>query len=642
MLFIFYLYSISTGNTVWGQNTVIELAEADKTRKTAEKFWVGINGNKYTNTDSAFYYLERLRKFFTETGDTLTALSMHVQAAQIYLSNNNTAKAIVELETFIAKMQERKQDVTAHLYIELGNIYYRLKLYDNANENYHKALSAAVEGDWAWPQEVSINNIGMCLRAQGKNEEALKNFFRIYEYRAVKNKSYLGGSYNLFLIGETYRMMNNFPLARYYLHKGITLFNQSFEKAGFGDLSSGSFKADMLLELIRINAAEGNTDSMQLFFDELIRYTNQYNIQRMALPYYLRITEEWLKLGKRNEAKVCLKGYEANREKYKTLNDERDYARLKSEIAGLEKNKAGEMQWRLVYMELKDSITRQSSMNDLIELTSQALESRSKLVQEQQHKQIEQNNEIIKQEKTIRWSVLGIVAVLVIFLFIGYRLYNKSKYDNEIISKQNREKELLIREIHHRVKNNLTVVSSILDLQQREIKEEKLQNVFRDAKSRIGSMALVHKNLYEQDNFAEAHAQQYFENLFKTIHSGYKIAGKNITAAIRCAQVTLNIDTLIPLALITNELLTNSFKYAFEKSDTGLIEIDLKPYDEGYEFEYSDNGKGMDVKAKQGLGSSLIRGLCSQLNGSIERVGAAPGLKYSIRFKGINIENKNA
>jgi two-component sensor histidine kinase len=201
---------------------------------------------------------------------------------------------------------------------------------------------------------------------------------------------------------------------------------------------------------------------------------------------------------------------------------------------------------------------------------------------------------------------------------------------------------MLIKEIHHRVKNNLTVISSILDLQKRNIKDEQMLEVFKDAKSRINSMALVHKNLYEQDNFATIDTQKYFENLYKTISSAYKLKDVKIETIIDCKNVNINIDTLIPLALITNELLTNSFKYAFEDKENGVIKLQLSNNKNDFEMNYQDNGVGLiqttkSEKEKEGLGTLLINGLTKQLDGSLVKNSSSSGLHYCINFKGINV-----
>jgi two-component system, sensor histidine kinase PdtaS len=250
--------------------------------------------------------------------------------------------------------------------------------------------------------------------------------------------------------------------------------------------------------------------------------------------------------------------------------------------------------------------------------------------------------EEIRREKLIRNFSLGGLVLVVIFLLAAFRAYKSIEKKSALIAKQNDEKTILLKEIHHRVKNNLSVVSGILDLQQRGINNPEFKSVFTDAKLRINSMVLVHQNLYEQDDFTQINTQDYFQNLAHTIHDTYLDKSKEIEVLVDCSGVDINIDTLIPLALISNELLTNSFKYAFLNKDKGYIRLKLEKVANRFCFTYEDNGIGLlhtgGVDKKKGLGSTLIAGLCKQLNGEYERIDSDIGLKYVFNFDGLSMD----
>lgn len=290
----------------------------------------------------------------------------------------------------------------------------------------------------------------------------------------------------------------------------------------------------------------------------------------------------------------------------------------------------------LYYMELSaminDSIRSQRQYKE-----AARMQAKLEFERESFQKELLQQEEVKRQKLIKTFSLIG-VGLLLIIVFLVYRAYTHSRKNEKEIARQNDEKSLLLKEIHHRVKNNLTIVSGILDLQQREINDEKLLTIFRDARSRITSMALVHKYLYEQDNVANINTQQYFEALFNSLHSSYKSTNKNVRGIIHCQEVKMNIDTLIPLALITNELLTNSFKYAFEGKDGGTIELKLLKEGGHYCFEYSDDGVGIDEtkKTTEGLGTKLIKGLAQQLGGQVQQVKQKGGWKFSLEFAGIH------
>ncbi len=281
-----------------------------------------------------------------------------------------------------------------------------------------------------------------------------------------------------------------------------------------------------------------------------------------------------------------------------------------------------------------DSIRSQKHYKD-----AARMQAKLEFDKETYEKEVLQVESMKRQNLIILFTISGIVVLLII-TFVLYRAYSINKKSTAIIKAQNDEKTILIKEIHHRVKNNLSVISGILDLQKRSIKDEKMLEIFKDAKSRINSMALVHINLYEQEDLTTINCQSYFENLYKTVNSAYKMSDKEIGSNIHCEAVKINIDTLIPLALITNELLTNSFKYAFGGRSTGNIILKLVNTNAGFEMIYSDNGIGIQEDSgikHEGLGTMLISGLIKQLDGSFSKTSSDAGVAYIFTFKGIHV-----
>ena len=152
-------------------------------------------------------------------------------------------------------------------------------------------------------------------------------------------------------------------------------------------------------------------------------------------------------------------------------------------------------------------------------------------------------------------------------------------------------------------------------------------------------MALVHQSLYEKENLESTSAQEYFQQLFQSITASYAPRKKQIFQEVHAANISLNIDTLIPLALIVNELLTNSFKYAFTKKNTGHIYFELRKEKDYYHMEYKDDGpgfpEGFEMNQSKGLGSLMIEQLTTQLFGSYQVVSSPEGLHFHFTFKGL-------
>ncbi|HYG75153.1 MAG TPA: PAS domain-containing protein [Planctomycetota bacterium] len=197
------------------------------------------------------------------------------------------------------------------------------------------------------------------------------------------------------------------------------------------------------------------------------------------------------------------------------------------------------------------------------------------------------------------------------------------------------EKELLLKEIHHRVKNNLQITAGLFSLQAGMIKDESVKEVFRESENRIKSMALVHEKLYQSTNLAQIDTAEYVENLASNVLRSYDAEANNIALHLDLTTVFLPIDKALPFGLILNELVANCAKHAFEPGSTGEVRISIKG-DRGFFFMcIADNGRGfpqgMDFRASQSLGLKLVYMLTKQLRGSVE-FNSKPGAEVRVQF----------
>jgi two-component sensor histidine kinase len=204
------------------------------------------------------------------------------------------------------------------------------------------------------------------------------------------------------------------------------------------------------------------------------------------------------------------------------------------------------------------------------------------------------------------------------------------------------EKEVLLKEIYHRTKNNMQVITSLLNLQSNQIDDPRYVALFNDSRNRIISMALVHEKLYRSKNLSNIDFKDYITSLANGLFSFYGKNAKNVSLSVNAGGIILGIDTAIPCGLIINELLSNCLKYAFPEGRSGSIFIDLKKTTAGdtsdsrYELTVSDNGIGLpediDIKSTKSLGLQLVTNLTMhQLRGSIE-LRRSGGTCYFIRF----------
>ncbi len=184
------------------------------------------------------------------------------------------------------------------------------------------------------------------------------------------------------------------------------------------------------------------------------------------------------------------------------------------------------------------------------------------------------------------------------------------------------EKEVLLREIHHRVKNNMQVISSLLNLQSRYLNDEKTVNVLNESRNRVISMAMVHEELYRSHDLSKIDFADYIQRLLSALFSSYGVDSNVIIPEINVEDVLLNIDVAVPCGLIINELVSNSLKHAFVQRQKGKISIKFHPYGEKYLLTVSDDGIGIpeniDFENTKTLGLQLVNTLVKQLSGDID------------------------
>ncbi len=244
---------------------------------------------------------------------------------------------------------------------------------------------------------------------------------------------------------------------------------------------------------------------------------------------------------------------------------------------------------------------------------------------------------------------INLVFISLIFTLLGFAglvyAYLKSIKNQRLIAEQKHiienslvEKDSLLKEIHHRVKNNLQMVSSLLSLQTKNTRSKAAIEALEEGKSRVKAMALIHQKLYQNDDLSVIEMQGYIESLVNSVQSVFKKGGHNINITIDAEGVELDIDRAIPFGLILNELVSNSFKYAFpEDKENGKIYIHLrKNGDQGF-FEYTDNGIGLpedsEERANSSMGIRLMNRLVNQLQSTLNIDKSAEGVRFWFNFK---------
>jgi len=222
---------------------------------------------------------------------------------------------------------------------------------------------------------------------------------------------------------------------------------------------------------------------------------------------------------------------------------------------------------------------------------------------------------------------------------------SEKKAAEEQITQSLKEKEVLLKEVHHRVKNNLQLVSSILNLQSSYINDEKIVDILKDSQNRIKSMSFIHESLYQTKDFTNINFSDYIAELSKNLIHSYAGYDKSVKLTIDVENVFLNLDLAIPCGLIVNEILSNSLKYAFDEKATEkelVVKMGIKK--EYLILKLGDNGVGLpskvDFKNTNSLGLQIVNTLVEQLNGTIELDKIKKGTNFTIQFKHNQIKNR--
>ncbi len=301
----------------------------------------------------------------------------------------------------------------------------------------------------------------------------------------------------------------------------------------------------------------------------------------------------------------------------------------------------------------KNMIIRDSIINNESELRKQQLATvmgkdleNSRFMMEEQKAALERSrNEMVAKDEKINLVFISLIFTLLGFAGLVYA-YLKSIKSQRLIAEQKHiienslvEKESLLKEIHHRVKNNLQMVSSLLSLQTKNTRSKAAIEALEEGKTRVKAMALIHQKLYQHDDLSVIEMQGYIESLINSVQSVYKKGGHSINITIDAEGVELDIDRAIPFGLILNELVSNSFKYAFPNNeDNGKIYIHLRKTEgqAGF-FEYTDNGVGLsgdsEEKANSSMGIRLMKRLVNQLQSTMNIDKTAEGVRFWFDFK---------
>lgn len=436
---------------------------------------------------------------------------------------------------------------------------------------------------------------------------------------------------------DLYLATDNFELLKWsegvnYLKEGITL---SLNKKN-PDLACKSFIA-----LGYCMALKAHTAQTLLLYTKALRLSQQLQQAYTTQVTYHQIADTWLALKHYDSALV--------------------YANLSANVPGIDSFWANV--WELkasIYYDMgkyKMAAVMYQKSNEwltgdfLYRNQSQLSEYEAKLNTKEKELQVTQQK---KRALQLEWIIGGAFSLLLISVWaisVQRKARQKLYLQNRIIEKQRSElvqslgdKDILLKEIHHRVKNNLSVITSLLELQSNGIDDEAAKAAIAVGQNRVSSIALIHQRLYLHENLEAIELRGFLQDLFGHVSNIFKKPNIEIQFENIVPETLIDIDTAVPLSLITNELLTNSYKYAFNKTKVGKIKINLQQQSKGeFIMIYADNGPGIDkrinIKNTSSLGLRLINRLSKQIGGKAN-YSYHNGCTFTIYFKNSNLRKQ--
>jgi len=476
-------------------------------------------------------------------------------------------------------------------YLDLGTLYESTNDYENAKINYEKAIQLFKEDNNPYYLYAPLNNLARYYQNKGNHYKAITIF---KEALALKVRESYAKIYNN--LGSSFFYLKEYNKAENYFKKAINEYKAKNDLFG---------EADCLNWIGAIYQQKNATKQANSFFDLAIKkYLKDVNLKRKYNVDKSQITSSYSKISNIYKEKKDFK---------KSLAYHKLYANYKDSIAIEQNLKATERYHFFVTKNEKNNIIKN-------------LENKNKL------------QEVNAAKANVFKNSLILLASLILLLLIV--VFNRNRLKQraiKTIKEKNEENKLLMREIHHRVENNLDIILNLFESQINNSNNEQLKLILEDSQNKIKSMAIIHQNLYNTNQFSRVSINTYIHQLINHIKNSFSKNNVHVQFNLDISPTLVLIELAIPLGLVLNELITNSFKFAFsDKNKTNnKISITFVQIKESstYKLIVKDNGVGLpkdfDPENLTSFGMELVQGLVAQLNGTVEII-REKGLLFSI------------
>ncbi|WP_318344812.1 sensor histidine kinase [Flagellimonas baculiformis] len=641
-IYFVFLFSASAQSPNDGERSVLK--EFENVSSPSQRFDVFFNSVNRYNVNSAYDWLDTVKIYLAnsqKTNDTVATRLYKVMEAQLYNDLGEYDKSIALAKELHEDKDSLDMDLHKIVLDVLDNNYANLQMYDKQIEVRKEKRELGIT------ENVSFYDIYSNL---GLYRKARDQYIMEVKPTIADNETYKLAQYHS-KVGNYLRLDDSAPTALSELKKAkayldVYLNDISTQKSEQDIFESELLKAEIEGNIAKCHVMMGEYETAIPLLEESIEAleTSSKNGHKSeVIDNTLYLAKANLQLERFNAAKKYLDIDFENINIFQTIE--------RNSLLAAFYDKVENFKNATIYYKrnerIKDSLAQKQSAlikQQLVTIVAnEDLQNSQRLIDEQ--KRI---NEQVRSDMKAKDERINLVFISLIFTLLGFAglvyAYLKSIKNQRLISEQKHiienalvEKDSLLKEIHHRVKNNLQMVSSLLSLQTKNTRSKAAIEALEEGKSRVKAMALIHQKLYQNDDLSVIEMQGYIESLINSVQSVYKKGGHNISITIDAEGTELDIDRAIPFGLILNELVSNSFKYAFpDNDDNGKIYIHLrKNGDQGY-FEYTDNGVGLpedaEERAHSSMGIRLMNRLVNQLQSKLNIDRDSEGVRFWFNF----------
>ena len=527
-------------------------------------------------------------------------------------------------ESLVIRQEIDDKDGTGLSLYNLGLLYFNQGDIKTTLEHLYKALKIQEEIDKKEDIASTLNSIGYIYGQQGEIKKQKE-----YYLKSLAVSEEINDKYGIALIynnlGSIYKEEDNFIKALEYFNNCLQISEEiklvrgiSNSLNNIGNIYEAQNKTDLALETYQksLSIRKEVNDNSGIINSHLsignIHYTKKHF--EKAKKHAIQGLDLAKKIGYVDEIKLSADLLQ------------KCYYKLGNYIKGWET-------YRL-YINMRDSTNNIETQKATLEQNMQYdFDKKEALAKAKHEKEIALKEAEKQQQNIIIWSgAIVLILIIGVSIFIANRLKisNKQKL---LIEQKNQENELLLGEIHHRVKNNLQVISSLLSLQERSIDDKATKSAIAEGKERVKSMGLIHKMLYQNDNYSGVEMDNYGQELIKGLIDSFGLKENSIDVNLNFSQLKLDVDTAIPIGLIINELVINTLKYAYKETSAPSLKISLVKQSEHLTLEVRDNGSGKVDKLEnsKSFGMKLIKSLSRQIGGTIT-INDHNGISFKINI----------